>query len=646
MSEWPKFRETRVSRRAAIRGGLLGAAGLTAAALIGCGDDDDDDAPTPTPAAATPAATAAPTAAATAAPTAAATAAPTAAAPTDEPDYVAGARAQGAPFAWNYPEPNETPKRGGIYKSVLTFAHGSFDPNTSSFAWTPNSMIGDFLVGYNVGPGLNKGLEIEVSPDYGLSTSWEPSPDGLTWTFNLREANFQNVAPVNGRALTAQDVVMAFDRMRAGFFAGPLGTMERVEAVDDRTVRISMKLPDPDLPTTLGNRQYPIYAQEPYDQGEQDTNPIGSGAMILDTANTVKDQTLAFVANADYWAGAPLLDGFQFERILDRATHLAEFVQGRVQFVRQPEELSQIRNLFDEVPGMQVTSDPFWSSGTTVYAVNPNVPPFNDVRVRRALKLAMNTVQYGNLRFPLGWNTGPAFALPFVFGPEYPAQKSIDPRTVPEEFGEWFRYDVGQARQLLEAAGVEEGFTWRHRGPAGFSGETTSQDALWQQDMQRIGLNIDFVSTESVSFTNQYYGAGFRDPETRGTESIQGWSTATPTRNGYFWENIHSDSGVNHFDTRDPEVDRLADLQRSETDPDQRQEYIRELFDYFNDQAFWMDKPPGTWTGTLLRPESRFFRFNAPHIGIHWFWDWGYGVHKAWLGETLTESPAIKLFEQ
>ncbi len=626
---WSRFTGTRVSRRNVIRGGVLGAAGLTAAALIGCGGDDEEEV------VATPVATAIPTIVATPTPTAT---------PEPEPDYVTGAKAQGAPFAWNFPEPNETPKRGGIYKAVLTFAHGSFDPDTSSFSWTPNSMIGDFIVGYNAGPTLNKGLEIELSPDDGLATSWETSEDGLTYTFNIREANFQNVAPVNGRALVAQDIVTAFDRMLAGYFAGPLGTMDRMEAPDDRTLLVHMKVPDPDLPTTLGNRQFPVFAQEPYDEGTQDTNPIGTGAMILDDANTVKDQTLAFTANPDYWAGAPLLDGFHFERILDRATHLAEFVQGRVQFVRQPEETSQIKNLFGEVPGMQVTSDPFWSSGTTVYAVNPNVEPFNDIRVRRALKLAMDTVKYGDLRFPIGWNTGPAFALPFVFGADYPGQKSIDPGNVPDEFGPWFKYDPAEARKLLSAAGAE-GISWRHRGPAGFSGETTSQDALWLQDMQALGLDVDFVSTESVSFTNQYYGGGFRDPENRATESIQGWSTATPTRNGYFWENIHSESGVNHFDTRDPEVDRLADLQRSEGDPDQRQEYIRELFDYFNDQAYWMDKPPGTWSGTFLRPESRFFRFNAPHIGIHWFWDWGYGVHKAWLGETLTESPSILLLD-
>ena len=172
-----------------------------------------------------------------------------------------------------------------------------------------------------------------------------------------------------------------------------------------------------------------------------------------------------------------------------------------------------------------------------------------------------------------------------MFGTEYPAQKSIDPDTVPDEFGPWFKYDPDEAKKLLAAAGWETGLSWTHRGPAGFTGETTSQDALWLQDMQAIGVDVEFANPESVNFTTQYYGGGFRDPEKRATESIQGWSTATPTRNGYFWENIHSASSVNHFDTRDPEVDRLADLQRSEGDPDQRQEYIRQIFDYFNDQG-------------------------------------------------------------
>ena len=161
--------------------------------------------------------------------------------------------------------------------------------------------------------------------------------------------------------------------------------------------------------------------------------------------------------------------------------------------------------------------------------------------------------------------------------------------------------------------------------------------------MQAIGADIEFLNVDYSVFNAQYYGQGFKDPSKWQSESIQGWSSATPRANGYFWENLHSQSSTNHFATNDAEVDRLADLQRSELDPDQRQETIRELFDYFNDQAYWMDKATGTWVGFWVRPEVRWFRFNSPYVAVHWFWDWGYGVHKAWLGDPLQETPTIAL---
>src|SRR5688572_8163063 len=85
----------RIGRRQALRGGALAGAGLTAAALIGCGDDDDDDG-----GAAPSGATAGPTQAAQ-------PAAPA------EPDFVRDARADGAPYPYGYTETTKAPKAGG-----------------------------------------------------------------------------------------------------------------------------------------------------------------------------------------------------------------------------------------------------------------------------------------------------------------------------------------------------------------------------------------------------------------------------------------------------------------------------------------------------------------------------------------------------
>jgi peptide/nickel transport system substrate-binding protein len=604
-----------------LRGAVLGTAGIAAAALIGCDDDDDDD----DDAAGT--ATASPTAAATGTGTATATAEP------EEPDYVTRAREDGAPFAYNFPEPDLEPKRGGTFIQGIQSGHSPFDPITSAGATTEsaNAAIGDYLVGYNVGPTMSK-FAIELNADNGLAQSWEVAPDGMTLTFDLREANFHNVAPTNGRAMVANDVKLAYERMFSGRQAGLLGTIESVDAPDDRTVVFNMRIPNPDILTVMGNRATPIYAPEPYDAGIQNTTPIGTGKLIFDPANTVADQVMAFVSNPEYWGGAPYMDGWNIVSLPDAAARLAAFRVGQIHHgLIQAQTPEQWKPIFDSVPGMSVTCDPILM-GITIYAVNSNVAPFNDPRVRQALKLAMNVDKYISILYPNGAAAFPAFGWPFLF----------DEKPTADKFGAYWKHDPDEARKLLTAAG-QEGLHIRHIGPSQFSGDTSSQDSLWIEDLQNVGVDVEFLNVEFSVFNAQYYGQQWKDPATAESDSLQGWSTASPTANGYFWENVHSKSSVAHFAVNDPEVDRLADAQLSELDPAARRDIQLELYDYMNDQAYFMDKIPTTYSTTYIRPEARYYRFNAPYIGLHAFWDWGYGFHKAWLSDELQESPSIFL---
>jgi len=110
-----------------------------------------------------------------------------------------------------------------------------------------DSLIGDMLVGYNHGNTDFDTYSMELNPDFGLAKSWEVAPDGLSITFDLREANYHNIAPVNGRALVAQDVALAYARMQAGRQVGMLKGLNKVEAVDDRTVKFNMDIPNADI---------------------------------------------------------------------------------------------------------------------------------------------------------------------------------------------------------------------------------------------------------------------------------------------------------------------------------------------------------------------------------------------------------------
>ena len=641
---------SRVSRRSVIRGGVIGAAGLTAAALIGCGDDDDE-APAPPPATAAPATATAtqtpiPTAAAvrgTPTPTPTATATQAAAAgtatptatPTAEPtpegpgyalepayDYIGNAATDGAPFAYGWQEPNKKPVPGGIVTYGTSLIHASFDNITSGGGMTQsaNTMVGDMLIGYHHGPDFNV-YQMEINPDFGLATGWEVAPDGLALTFTLREANYHNVAPVNGRALVADDVAQAYTRMQNGRQAGLLLGLESAEAVDDRTVRFNMSRPNADILVVAGNRETPIYPPEVYDQGIADTTPIGTGPGILDKENTTQDQRMVFVRNPDYWAGAPLIDAFHFDTIQDPETRKAAFRTGQTHHGLPTLRLEELDSLWESVPGMNVMSNPSLM-GISIYAVNSNIAPFNDTRVRRALKLGMDVDRYLAIRYPgQTWpDSLPAFGWPF-YSDVYPGRGA---------FGSTGAYDPEQAAQLLAAAGVEEGTRVRHRSPLGFAGLGPDTELIFE-DMRALGFEPELLPADGAAFSTMYYSQGFSDPDVRDSEMIQGWSTAAPTANGYFWENIHSQSSTQHFNIEDPVIDDLADRQFGEFDADVRRGMFEQIINQMNEEAYWLDKVPASAGIFIVRPEVRFVRFHGPYIGIHSFWDWGYAMHKTWI---------------
>ena len=188
MNYWDR---RRVSRRAALRGASIGVAGIAGAVLIGCGGDDDE--------VAAPAATqvATPQATATAAATEAATAAATRAAATAEATATAT------------PTPQATFKTGGIYKGDRAETdnadiHQADHPTTQHWA----ALTMDGLVTADE-PSFG---EFIISPM--VASAWE-QPDDLTTIFTLRDdVHYADVPPVNGRQLTAEDIVFSYERQR------------------------------------------------------------------------------------------------------------------------------------------------------------------------------------------------------------------------------------------------------------------------------------------------------------------------------------------------------------------------------------------------------------------------------------------------
>ena len=285
---------------------------------------------------------------------------------------------------------------------------------------------------YNIFETLTKiNADGSVSPL--LAERWEVSPDLRTTTFYLRKG----VKFSNGEPFNAQAVKFSFDRA-----AGEKSTnkdkrtfaaMESVRAVDEYTLVIVNKEPDPDFPFLMG--QGTAIIVEPKSADTNAARPVGTGPYVLD--GWAKGSSITLKASPSYRApGALKIRRATFRFISDPAAQVASVLSGDVDaFVRvTPRGLNQ----FKSNPRLQTVVA--GSRAKTVLAINNAKKPLNDVRVRRAISMAID-------RKAVIAGAGDGFGVPI--GSHYVpgAAGYIDTTGVNP-------YDIEKAKALLKEAGV------------------------------------------------------------------------------------------------------------------------------------------------------------------------------------------------
>ena len=285
---------------------------------------------------------------------------------------------------------------------------------------------------YNIFETLTK-INADGSVTPLLAERWEVSPDLRTTTFYLRKG----VKFSNGEPFNAQAVKFSFDRA-----AGEKSTnkdkrtfaaMESVRAVDEYTLVIVNKEPDPDFPFLMG--QGTAIIVEPKSADTNAAKPVGTGPYVLD--GWAKGSSITLKASPSYRApGALKIKRATFRFISDPAAQVASVLSGDVDaFVRvTPRGLNQ----FKSNPRLQTVVA--GSRAKTVLAINNAKKPLNDVRVRRAISAAIDrkAVIAGagdGLGVPIGSHYVPG-------APGYIDTTGINP------------YNPDKARALLKEAGV------------------------------------------------------------------------------------------------------------------------------------------------------------------------------------------------
>src|SRR5579863_1539335 len=273
----------------------------------------------------------------------------------------------------------------------------NFDPiwNSAYIARNAGMLVWDTLY------GVDARLQVQRQ----MVESEEVSNDGLTWTFRLRDGlKFHD-----GEQVTANDAVASINRWAVRDALGQMikAIEQELVAIDDRTFRWVLKKPYPKMLLALGKITTPccfvmparIAATDPFKQiGEY----IGSGPMRflkdewLPGARAVFEKFPGYVPRqepASWFAGGKRIvsDRIEFVTIADPATAAAALHNGEVDWLENPvpDLVPMLRKNRNVVVDIQ---DRFGNIG--ILAINHLFPPFNDVRARRAILMALSQEEY------------------------------------------------------------------------------------------------------------------------------------------------------------------------------------------------------------------------------------------------------------
>ena len=418
-----------------------------------------------------------------------------------------------------------------------------------------------------------------------LCESWELNDD-LTYVFKLRPGIlWQNVAPVNGRALTAQDIVFSLDRLKTpGWPNAPLlASIGDAVALDGLTLQVELALEDADALLALADGHIKIVAPEVVAKyGDLKGAPvIGTGPWVWQETGLLDsgpNQGMEFLRNPNYFEdGLPFLDQLNVKVIrsgplanspgsleLDK---VAAFRAGLVDVLSVgPSEWDLVRR--GEYDFQSVISRR--SGAGVVLALNSRTPSLKETAVRQAVFQAIDPWDY----LDTVWS-GQGFASVGI-----PVRESgwlLDRA----EMRQRFFADPGKARQLLLNSGqrlpIDLEVTVRIERTGG---ENLALEERLMSDLSAVGFNPELRRMNPVQFNDLVMGPA------REFQLAVGAVPPTSTTNSYLFGLLHSQGQWNLAGHEDTRLDSMIETQAAEFDDLLRRDQLMEIQRRVLDQAY------------------------------------------------------------
>jgi peptide/nickel transport system substrate-binding protein len=426
----------------------------------------------------------------------------------------------------------QTPSRGGTLR-VGMVGNGTSETYNPALISTPI----DDLHGYAVFDPF-----VRVAPNHqrapGLILDWTHNADATVWELKLRPG----VTFHDGKPFTADDVIWTLRSMgnpaHAGHFAVVQVRLNELKKLDKHTVRVPLKIPIADLAA------YFVYLNASYviqDGATKFAKPVGTGPYKLESF--VPGQRSVLSANRDYWdQPRPYPDELQIISIDDDTARLNALVAGQIDICNSIPAAEAKAHLAGGGPYSVLVGAPGFAQ---CFYMRVDQPPFNDVRVRQAMRLVIDRQAMINSALSGFGTVGNDLA---GYGVKY-YDSSLPQRT----------QDIAKAKSLLKAAGHSDLRVTLHSSPAFVGFEQAA--AVLQQQASSAGITVQVKYEQPAEYFNPnllYLKESFAQ-------------TAWPASslNAWYSDAVLSTSPFNETHFENPASDRLFYRAQAATDPTQ-----------------------------------------------------------------------------
>ena len=470
------------------------------------------------------------------------------------------------------------PKRRGVLTRASAWDPPLIDPRLTQSVglYQFAGLTSNRLVRYTLSDEAGGPSDLTLKGD--LAESWQSDSANRVWTFKLRQGvKWHNVAPLNGRELTAADVKYCFEAYaKEGVQAFTFQEIEGMETPDSHTLRVYLRTPNALFPQNVAEPVALIFSREVLEEdGDLKKRLIGTGPFIL--KEHTRKVRIVLQRNPDYFdTGRPYVDEYVILSAPDSATRAAAFRTGQSDFLplQSPSEVEAIRKTHPAavVQALTPSITPFG------LALAQDKPPFDDVRVRRALSMAIDRQKQVDTVFE-GYGIVTA-GVPWIY--------YQDAKPTAKDLGPWWQYRPADAKKLLAEAGHANGFETTLFYYEYFP-QMSSQVQLVQQDLKK-NLNIN-VKITKLDYTSYYgrYAEGKWDGMAWGFQS--GHAVGLDERTYVY---MHSKSTKNFFRVKDTVIDELTVKLRQTADRAEQRVIAKKIADREYDQVLRMWMPHGS----------------------------------------------------